>query len=304
MSSLDELINRQRRMRDDYERCRLIRFTCRGGGWGDRLKGILAAGAYAMRERRALVVDPSCRLEQVYEPALLDWRPFPCPGPAKEVHCIDRRTCRECVLPGLSSGENYTEVVLATNQDCAGQVARGLSQGWRTPLFDALFRLKPELQRRVDLYQEKHGTPDLVAHVRMGGSYQYQGRPKRNSFEDPPRETGGSNDLSFVTKQVARCVLLFTPVRVFAFGDTPEFILPGAASGAELGQLGHIDKTGPLADARTHLEFYLMRRASVLVAAPSGMSLMAYMTRVNPGQQMVTPENCEFPFTYFTVTAD
>lgn len=270
------------------------------GGWGDRLKGILTADALARATDRSFIIDSThgWRLHDFYEG---HWHPiyWRKSDSVLNVDCL-QQTCEECFVPFVvkrwAELRDYEDIVYKGNYDCVDRLRLLVA----TPLPSAS-QAYDELFDRPKFHIPFRST---VWHVRFGGSFVVDGRRYVNKaqLQDNVVERGRTEpskvaSVYWACHRRVQDIYGLAHRTPFVALDVDHPKVRAAFAGVEFGNgtMGHAEKN-PSAALRTHVEFEMMRRASMLLIDDSGLSYMAYKTRKSSYQIAYVGATCLRPF--------
>ena len=290
---------------------RVIRYVCPPSkypceGWGDRIKGIFNVIMIALITKRAFLIGnateltPGSTLDLFYgDPEVLDWSKVLEQKATNEWKCF-RKFTQECfTIPLANQTFDKDDVVdITTNVDHAFPMATEFPDFlkespidrvpfWKSMVMKLFFPTKPNFERMV--MSVIPSIPVVGIHIRTGHN------------DVPDRHRRYVEDVEAMVDRYMSCIRSVCfgaeTFDVFAAADTPstlmllrnklsELGITEIITADGLGKIGHnafvngsTEEESLSLAMRLMVDFEILRRVPVIMAARSGFSLMAHRVR-------------------------
>ena len=278
--------------------------TC--GGWGDRLKGILSLAMLARSQNLTFEVQHTngFPIDRYF---ILNHTAYNADS-ALTVNCIDKGC--QCVLdPFYKFTRNWAPVktetiIFMTNADCTHYIV---------PRTETKAQLYASLLHPTPLLQEAFSRlPTIVMsgiHLRAGGGHDPV-RVPRAQWEETVK---AYHDCWINTMRMLGAQMIGIDIVIASDSEEMKNMLVkrdeyyfkcSVIKTSDFGEIGHVErKRTKDSDLRMLVEFELLRRSRVLLAAQSGFSAMAASVSTNRDMLVLDGATCMPLFSSFTTSA-
>ena len=294
-------------------------------GWGDRIRGIITVLTLAIIHKRAFVIELNqvgVHLNELYNDSFIRWTHKPVFKNDTLVSYSYPKSCN-FLREGVANASSSDMITVFSNLDCSGKFASllpgwkdtdgGIEDvlNWRGVLMDKVFPLTMKL--RLLIIKTIPNGVDVGIHIRSGIINNRVG-----TNLDATRFHGTPDALAEIYTECLTKVHPGAAPNVFIAADNATFqaevtkrisSLAKVVDSQWIGSLGHIQNQisgGKKMVWRMMVDFQILRRAKLLLVAPSGFSLVAFKFRVYADSRAYAPiaskdvQKCEEIFMNYT----